>query len=71
MKITIKIVGLPKGAKVQLAERVKAQQRRKYTRLSGEKHNLNGIEHQLYVSDGGKLFIFRKAKGGVKYKFYV
>jgi len=39
--------------------------------LSGEKHNLNGIEHQLYVSDGGKLFIFRKAKGGVKYKFYI
>lgn len=70
MKITIKIVGLPKGAKVQLGERVKAQ-RNKYTRLRGKKHTLNGLEYQVYQSDGGKVFIFRKTKGGNKYKFYV
>jgi hypothetical protein len=71
MKITIKILGLPKGAKVQFGERMKAQKRKKYARLSGEKHPLNGIDYQLYVSEGGKLFIFRKNKSGNKYKFYV
>jgi hypothetical protein len=72
MRITITIKGLPKGAKVETTTAGGTKPRvKKYKCVRGMVYNRQGKEYRIYESDRGRHFIFRKAKKGDKYRYYI